>query len=217
MRSDAIDDLLSRYFELPAKVSWNGAIGDSVRGIFEGGRLELSGVAVFALPFDRLIFEADRFQFTPGIPARISAMGSRIEVSIDQKQIDRWLARARAPISLRLIEGAVELEMKVGDRPIGRTQTELRVENGWFILRPKHAEFLGWQNRLAWLFRTYIPLPRLAPQTRLVGIRHVEGAIRLQLGLADFEEEITPGLVDRIRDRFLPFARAMSARSTRRS
>ena len=48
MRSDAIDQLLTTYLEMPAKVSWRGALADSARGIFEGGRLELAGVAVLA-------------------------------------------------------------------------------------------------------------------------------------------------------------------------
>jgi hypothetical protein len=75
------------------------------------------------------------------------------------------------------------------------------------VLVPKNAEFLGVRNRLIWLFRTYVPLPRLARQTRLTGIEHVDGALRLQLGLDDFSETITPGLIDRLRRRFVPFAR----------
>ncbi|MAG29708.1 MAG: hypothetical protein CL908_02300 [Deltaproteobacteria bacterium] len=207
MRSDAIDQLLSNYFEQPARVSWEGAIADSVRGSFEGARLELAGVAVLALPFDRLILEADCFRFIPGIPAHIEATGPRIEVSIAQRRLDQWLRRARAPFALDLIEDAVEFRMEVAGFPISRAETELRVRNGWFVLQPKHQEFFGMRNRLASLFRTYVPLPRLAPQTRLTGIVHEKGALRLQMSLDDFEDEITPGLVTRMQQRFLPFAR----------
>ncbi len=206
MRSDAIDQLLSTYLELPARVSWEGALADSARGIFEGGRLELAGVALLALPFDRLVLAAERFQFIPGIPARISATEPRIIVSIHQRQIDQWLAQTRAPFALRLTQSAVEFRMDVAGFVLVRAETELRVQRGWFVLRPRHAELLGFRNRLAWLFRTYLPLPRLAPQTRLTGVEHVEGAIRLEMSLDDFEEEITPGLVDRMQGRFLPFA-----------
>ena len=59
MRSDAIDELLSNYFKMPAKVSWEGALADSVRGVFEGPRLELAGLAILALPFDRMVLRAD--------------------------------------------------------------------------------------------------------------------------------------------------------------
>jgi len=213
VRSDAIDQLLSTYLELPARVSWQGALADSARGIFEGGRLELAGVAMLALPFDRLILESDRFQFIPGIPARISATGPRIVVSIDQRQVDQWLARARAPFELRLTESAVEFRMDIAGFALGRAETELAVQRGWFVLRPKHAELLGFRNRLASLFRTYLPLPRLAPQTRLSGVEHVEGAIQLEMSLDDFEEEITPGLVKRMQERFLPFAKVGSGDS----
>ena len=207
MRSDAIDELLSNYFKMPAKVSWEGALADSVRGVFEGPRLELAGLAILALPFDRIVFRADRFEFTPGIPARFEAVLPRIEVLIDQRQIDRWLHRAHAPFKLRLVEGAIEFLMDVGGFPITRTETELRVQRGWFVFRPKRAEFLGVRTRLVSLFRTYLPLPRLAAQTRLTGIKHFEGALQLELSFDDFADVITPGLIERLQKRFLPFAK----------
>ncbi|MBJ18388.1 MAG: hypothetical protein GY910_00865 [bacterium] len=215
MRSDAIDQLLSTYLELPARVSWRGALADSTRGIFEGGRLELAGVALLALPFDRLVFEAERFQFIPGIPARISAAGPRIVVSIDQRQIDQWLVQSRAPFELKLTESAVEFRMDIAGLALGRAETELRVQRGWFVLCPKRAELLGFRSRLASLFRTYLPLPRLAPQTRLTGLEHVEGALRLEFSLDDFEEEITPGLIHRMQERFLPFAKIAGSKTDR--
>ncbi len=207
MRSDAIDNLLSSYLKMPAKVSWEGALADSVRGVFEGVRLELAGLAILALPFDRLVIRADRFQFTPGIPARIEAVGTRIEVSIDQRQIDRWLKRARVPFDLRLTEDAIDFQMNVGGVSLTRTRTELGVQRGWFVLRPQRVEVLGVRARLVSIFRTYLPLPRLAPQTRLTGIRHAEGSLRFELGLDDFDDVITPGLIERLQNRFLPFAK----------
>jgi hypothetical protein len=207
VRSDAIDELLSTYLKMPAKVSWEGALADSVLGVFEGVRLELAGLAIMALPFDRLVFRADRFKFTPGLPARIEAIGTKIEVSVDQRQVDRWLRMARTPFKLRLLEDAIEFQIKVGGISLTRTETELRIQRGWFVLRPKHAEILGIRARLISLFRTYLPLPRLAPQTRLIGIEHDEGALRFELGLDDFSDVITPGLIDRLQKRFLPFAK----------
>lgn len=206
MRSDAIDDLLSTYLKIPAKVSWKGALADSVRGTFEGVRLELAGIAILALPFERLVLHAERFQFTPGIPARIEARRARLEVTVDQRQLDAWVKRARAPFVLRLIEDAIQFQMRVGPIPLARTETELRIQRGWFVLQPKRAEFFGVRARLVSLFRTYLPLPRLAPQTRLTAIRHAPGVLRFELSLDDFSDIITPGLVDRLRQRFLPFA-----------
>ena len=153
------------------------------------------------------MLQAERFQFTPGLPARFEATQPEIEISIDQREVDRWLRRTRAPFDLRLIDGAIEFRVEVGGFAISRTETELRIQGGWFVLQPKHAEFLGVRARLVWLFRTYLPLPKLAPQTRLTGIEHIEGAVRLRLSLDDFEDVITPGLVERLRGRFLPFAK----------
>jgi hypothetical protein len=206
MRSDAIDDLLSTYLKMPAKVSWRGALADSVRGNFEGVRLELAGIAIMTLPFERLVLYADSFQFTPGIPARIEATGARLEITIDQRQLDLWLRRARVPFELTLIQDAIEFEMKLGGFAIVRTETELQVRRGWFVLQPRQAAFLGIRARLVSLFRTYIPLPRLAPQTRLSGISHDPGVLRFELSLDDFSDIITPGLVARLQQRFIPFA-----------
>ena len=216
MRSDAIDQLLSRFLELPARVSWTGALADSARGNFEGARLELAGVAVLAMPFNRLVLESERFQFIPGIPARIAATSPRIILSIDQRQIDRWLAQARAPFEMTLSEAGVQLRLDFAGRSLGRFDAEIRIQRGWFVLQPKHAEFLGIRNRLASLFRTYLPIPRLAPQTRLIGVEHASGSIRLVLGLDDFEDEITPGLVNRLQERFMPFAKQFGYRPSRR-
>ena len=94
--------------------------------------------------------------------------------------------------------------------PLGRAEASFEIQNGWLILRPKRAEFLGIRNRLAFLFRTFLPLPRLAPQTRLTGVEHADGVIRLELTLNDFEEVITPGLVERMQERFIPFAKPLS-------
>ena len=213
MRSDAIDQLLSSYLEQPARVSWKAAAGDSVRGIFEGGRLELAGISVLALPVGRLVFETDRFQFTPGIPAKIELVRPRIEISFDQQQLDRWLARARAPFALLLRDDGIEFQMELGGLPISRTLTSLEIRAGWIALTPRYAEFLGLQSQLASLFRAYLPLPRLAPQTRITAIRHAEKSIRVELSLEDFEDEITPGLIDRLWSRFLPFARRSDSRT----
>ena len=207
MRSDAIDQLLSTYLKMPAKVSWNGAVGDSVRGVFEGGRVELSGISVAALPCDRLIIESDRFQLTPGIPARIQVTAPRVEISIDQRQLDLWLARARTPFSLTLEEDSIGFQLDVAGFPVSRTRTEIGLTNGWLTLKPQHAEFFGRSSRLARLFRGFLPVPRLAPQTRMSAIRHAAGALRFELALEDIEDEITPGLIERLNSRFLPFAR----------
>ena len=207
MHSDAIDQLISTYLAMPARVSWKSALGDSVRGTFVGGRLELAGVAVLALPCQRLVLDSERFQFTPGLPARISATRPRIEMTIEQAQIDRWLARTRAPLRLALGEQCIELSLLVGGRAVSRAEAELCIDRGWFLLRSRRASVLGLENRLAALFRTFFPMPRLAPETRLSAIRHAPGALVLEFQLEDFEEELRPGIAQRLQARFLPLPR----------
>jgi hypothetical protein len=169
---------------------------------------------VLALPCQRLVLESERFQFTPGLPARIQAVGPKIEMTIEQAQIDRWLARARAPFTLALRESGVELAIDLAGLPLTRAEATLGIDRGWFVLRPRRASFLGIENRLAALFRTFFPMPRLAPETRLSAIRHRSGAIALELQLDDFEEELSPGLVGRLQQRFLPLPGAFfSARA----
>lgn len=210
MRSDAIDQLVSTYLKQPAKVSWKGALGDSVRGVFQGGRIELAGISVLALPFDRIVVQSDRFQFTPGLPASIEITRPRIELSIDQRQMNRWLKRARAPFELELTENGFEFHAAIAGISLNRTLSTLEVRSGWLVLKPVRSEVLGLNTRLATLFRSYLPIPRLAPGVQLTRIRHAKGAVRLQLTLDDFDEQITPGLVDRLRSRFYPFARKPS-------
>ena len=207
MHSDAIDELISTYLAMPARVSWKGALGDSVRGTFVGGRLELAGLAVLALPCQRLVFESERFQFTPGLPARIQAVGTRVEMTIEQAQIDRWLARAKAPFRLALHENGIELALDVAGYPVTRARAELCIDRGWFVLRPRRASFFGLENRLVALFRAFFPMPRLAPETRLSAIRHEQGALVLEFRLEDFEEELRSGLARRLQQRFLPLPR----------
>lgn len=162
---------------------------------------------MLALPCQRLVLESERFQFSPGLPARIQAIGPRVELTIEQSQIDRWLRRARAPFTLALREHGIEFALDVAGFPITRAAAALEIDRGWFVLRPKQASLFGLQNHLAALFRTYFPMPRLAPETRLSGIRHRPGALVLSLSLGDFEEDLTPGIVERLQRRFLPMPR----------
>lgn len=204
MRSQAIDDLISQYLALPARVSWDGALGDSMRGIFEGGRLELAGIALLALPCRRLVLACERFEFSPGLPARIRATAPRVELVLDQAFVERWLARMRAPFSLALKAEGIAFSFDVAGLPVSRALATLEIDRGWFVLRSKRGELLGFENRLAALFRAFFPMPKLAPETRLDAIRHREGELVLELALADFEEEVRPGLVERMQQRFLP-------------
>src|SRR5690606_5887969 len=112
-----------------------------------------------------------------------------------------------APFTLALRERDVELALDVVGIPVTRAAASLEIDRGWFVLRPKQASLFGLQNHLAALFRTYFPMPRLAPETRLSSIRHHPGALVLPPARSDFEEDLTPGLVEGLQRRSLPIPR----------
>ena len=55
-----------------------------------------------------------------------------------------------------------------------------------------------------------MPVPPLSRDTRLAGIEHASGSLTLKFALSDFEEEITPGLLLRLRKKFFPMMEQIS-------
>jgi hypothetical protein len=66
------------------------------------------------------------------------------------------------------------------------------------------------------MFRFYLPMPPLSKETRLAGIDHEPGRLRLRFGIDDFEEEVSPGLLSRLRKRFFPMIEQLSGYFTPR-
>ncbi len=207
MRSDPIDRILSSYLELPIRASWEGSAADSIRGSFQEPRLELDGLASSWLPLERVEFSADHARFTPGVPPRIEVEGPRLAISVGQSAVDDWVRRFRMPFRLRLGERGLQLETKVAGFPVGEIETKLEVVGGWFVLQPRRASILGVPNYVATLFRSYLPLPPLPSDARLLRIDHCPEEVQLTFAVDDFEETITPGLMDRLQARLLPWSR----------
>ncbi len=206
MRSDRIDQLLTRYVKQPVKLSWSGSLTDALLGSFEGARLELAGVATAWLPLQRVVLEAERVKLTPGLPARLRVEVPRVELSVGQLDVDLWLSRFDLPFRLELAEKGLVVHTEIAGFPVGEFETSLDVVRGWFVLRPRRASFLGVPGYVSSLFRTYLPLPPLPEQTRLVAIGHEPEGINLTLEIDDIDEAVTPGLLDRLRRQILPFA-----------
>ena len=82
MRSDAIDQWLSSYLELPVKLSFEGSVGDALRGTFEGVALEVAGVATAWLPLERIALRAERASLTPGLPAVLGVVGPVVSLTV---------------------------------------------------------------------------------------------------------------------------------------
>jgi hypothetical protein len=206
VRSDAIDQWLSSYLEMPVKLAFEGSVGDALRGTFEGVSLEVAGVATAWLPLERIGLHATRASITPGLPAVLTVEEPVVSLTVGQRDLDRWQGRFQLPFRLQLGEKGLIVNTEVAGIALSELETRLEVVNGWFVLRPRSVSILGVPSQIARWFRAYLPLPPVSPEARLSGIDHSAGRITLHFSVSDFEEEITPGMLKRLRRRLLPWA-----------
>jgi hypothetical protein len=204
VRSAALDEIVSRYLELPVRATWHGGAVDLLRGRLDDPRIELGGIATSWLPLEGVILCARRSRLTPGLPSRLHVEEPEVVALVGQRDVERWAARFQLPFELELTEQGILARARVAGLPLVEVEARLGVVGGWFVLKPRRASLLGVPNYAAWLFRTYLPLPRLAKGARLEEIGHEPGRIRLRFEVESFEEEITPGLAGRLRRRLLP-------------
>ncbi len=202
--SSVVDQLISSYFELPARVDWKKAVGVPFPDRFEQARLVFSGMATAWLDLKQIVWAAERVRFIPGMPARVQARGPTVEIVVGQAELDRWLERFDLPYRLELAEDALIIHTEIAGFPVAKLEAQLEVMGGWFVLQPKRASILGLPNYAASLFRTYLPLPPLTGNTRLTSIGHEPDILRVTFALEDFEEQVTPGLLARLQQRLLP-------------
>ncbi len=204
MQSDVVDQLFSTYLKQPVKASWEGSASDLLRGTFQDARIELGGIATAWLPLEGVVLSARRVDFQPGMPARIRVEEPRLTAIVAQRDVDQWLSRTQLPFELKLTEGGIVARAEVAGLNVAEIEVRLEVRGGWFILQPQRASLLGIPNYVAWLFRTYLPLPPLAEGAKFEEIGHETGRLRLAFEVDDFEEDLTPGLLGRLRERVLP-------------
>jgi hypothetical protein len=205
VRSDAIDQWLSSYLELPVKLSFDGSVGDALRGSFDGVSLEVAGVATAWLPLERIALHADRATITPGLPAKLAVETPVVSITVGQRDLDRWQGRFQLPFRLALGEKGLIVHTEVAGVPLSEFETSLEIVNGWFVLRPRRAAILGIPSTLATWLRAYLPLPPISPDARLSAIDHAPGTLTLHFSISDFEESVTPGMLPRLRKRLLPW------------
>lgn len=202
--SNVIDQLVSSYFELPVRIAWEKASGLPFPDRFEHARLELAGLATAWMELQQVVWLADHVRFIAGFPGRVQVHGPRVQIAVGKAALDRWLQRFELPYRLELAEDALIVHTEIAGFPLAKLEARLEVVNGWFVLQPKRASVLGVPNYVATLFRTYLPLPPLAGNTRLEAIAHEPDQLRLTFGLEDFEELVTPGLLGRLQKRLIP-------------
>jgi hypothetical protein len=205
VRSDAIDQWLSSYLEMPVRLSFEGSVGDALRGTFEGVSLEVAGVATAWLPIERIELHADRATLTPGLPARLSVEGPMVSVTVGQRDLDRWQRGSQLPFRLGLGEKGLIVNAGVAGFVISEFEAQLEVTGGWFVLRPRRASILGVPGQLVSWLRAYLPLPPISPEARLAGIDHATDRLTLHFRINDFEENVSPGMLKRLRKRLLPW------------
>ena len=204
MRSDIVDQLFSTYLKQPVKASWDGGAGDLLRGSFDDLRVEFGGIATAWLPLEGVVLSAAHVQIQPGVPARVQIEDPVLHAIVGQRDVDTWLGNSQLPFELQFTERGIVAQAKIAGLQVAEVEATLEVVGGWFILQPRRASLLGIPNYAAWLFRTYLPLPPLAVGAALEEIGHEPGRLRLAFKVDSFEEDLTPGLLGRLRSRILP-------------
>jgi hypothetical protein len=204
MRSDVVDQLVGTYLKQPVKASWEGTAADLLRGSFDDPRLELGGIATALLPLEGVVISARRAEVTPGVPTVIRVEDPSLSAIVGQRDVTRWVERFQLPFELHLTERGLLAKALVAGLRLAEVEVRIDVVGGWFVLKPGRASVLGIPNYAAWLFRTFLPLPPLAEGASLEEIGHEEGQLRLRIEIDTFEEELTPGLLKRLRSRVLP-------------
>jgi hypothetical protein len=205
MRSDAIDQLVGSYLKRPVEVAWEGSLAEAFQGRFQGAPISHEGVATAWLPLERVSMLAREARIVPGIPGRLEVDGPAMEIVLAQADIDAWMKRFELPFSLHLEEEGLLVKTQIVGFPLGEIETQLEIVRGWFVLRPRRAALLGVPQYIPSLLRSYLPVPPISERTRLDGIEHEAGRLRLRFAVDDFEEDLSPGLLERLRSRVLPF------------
>jgi len=202
--SNVIDQLVSSYFELPVRIDWRHASGIPFPDSFDNASLTYSGLATAWMDLKQVVWRAKHVRFVPGMPATVRVTGPQVEIAVGKDELARWLKRFELPYRIELAQDAIIVHTELAGLPVAELEARLEVVNGWFVLQPKRASVLGVPNYIAALFRTYLPLPPLADDTRLESIRHEPDVLRLTFALQDFDEQVTPGLLPRLQQRLLP-------------
>jgi len=209
-RSDVIDELLSSYLKIPVVMYWDKSSGIPFPDRFEGARVEFQGIATQWLELQQITCAADQVRIVHGLPARLLVSNPGLEIVIGQQAIDRWMSRFQLPYRLELGEEALTVHTEIAGFPLAQFETSIDVVGGWFVLKPERASILGVPSYVSSIFRTYLPIPPLSSESQLTGVAHEAGSLRLQFSLDDFEEEISPGLLLRLRRRFFPVVDQLS-------
>lgn len=209
IRSDVIDQLVSSYLKLPVQIHWIEARGLPFPDTYIHARLEFAGLATSWLQLEQVVWHADELRFVPGLPAKIYLQAPGIELVVGQGEVDRWREQFSLPYRLELADTGLIVHTELAGFPLGEFETGLEVVDGWFVLEPKRATVLGVPSYVSSLFRSYLPMPPLSRDIRLAAIEHETGLLRIRFAMDDFDEEVSPGLLQRLQNRFFPLSQPL--------
>ena len=210
-RSDVIDQLVGSYLKLPVQIHWAQTRGLPFPDTFVDASLEFAGIATSWLRLEQVMWKAQELRFAPGFPAKIYVQGPSMEMVVGQAEVDRWREQFSLPFRLELADTGLIVHTELAGLPLGEFEMGLEVSGGWFVLEPKRATVLGVPGYVSSLFRTYLPLPPISKEIRLAGIEHETGLLRIKIGIDDFDEDVSPGLLSRLQNRFYPLSRPLGA------
>lgn len=203
-RSDLVDELLSSYLKMPVNMRWEKASGMPFPDRFENSRVEFQGIATEWLDLEKIACLARETRIVHGLPARLTLVEPALEITLGQSALDRWLKRFQLPYRIELGADALVVHTEIAGFPVAEFETTIEIVGGWFVLKPQRASFFGLPGYVSSIFRTYLPVPPLSRESRLAAISHAPGSLTLRFALSDIEEEITPGVLQRLRRRFFP-------------
>jgi len=194
---------MSQLAGRPVSVRVDAGI-ESLRGRIRSIDAELTEVDLGGLIVDHLLVRVPDIEIVPGVPPRVRFAGVNLAVTVTQRGIDRWLARERLPLRMRLGARGLGTAFSLDTLGLAEIETELAVSGGWLQLRPRRAGMIDLPDVAREFFSGYLPLPRLPAGARLDAIQHEPRELTAHLVLPGLEEPLGSGLAKRVRAHFFP-------------
>jgi hypothetical protein len=200
----AIDTSMSRLAGRPVSVRFEAPLGELRRGRLRAVDAELTEAEFGGLVVDHMLIRITEIDLAPGLPPSIHVPRVRVAATVSQRWVDRWLIRERLPIRVRLAEQGLATSFSLDTLGLGEIETELVVAGRWLQLRPRRAGLVQLPEFVRGVFSGYLPLPKLPAGVHLDTLQHETGELTAHFELPGFEESLTSGLTDRIRNAVFP-------------
>lgn len=176
-----------------------------LRGLLQGRisslDIELTEAELGKLVVDHLLIRVTDLRLLPAFPGRIHIPQIQLVATVTQRWVDRWLSSEPLPIHLRLRESGLATSWSLDSFGLGEVETELVVAGPRLRLRPLRAGLVEIPEGIRDFFSGSLPLPPLPRGARLAAIEHGAGELTAYLELPGFDEDLSLGLSERLRQR----------------